>query len=107
MYLNIVFLPFLGSLVAGFFGRFLGGRGSGLITISCVGLSFFLSGLAFYEVGLGGSSTYLYLMPWLESDSFHVDWAFCFDSLTGSSSSTFHELFIFIYIFYVNLSNCG
>nr|BCY16101.1 NADH dehydrogenase subunit 5 [Trachynema groenlandicum] len=82
MYLNIVFLPLLGSLVAGFFGRFFGGRGSGLITISCVGLSFFLSGLAFYEVGLGGSSTYLYLMPWLESDSFHVDWAFCFDSLT-------------------------
>nr|YP_011007923.1 NADH dehydrogenase subunit 5 [Aureophycus aleuticus]WBP69754.1 NADH dehydrogenase subunit 5 [Aureophycus aleuticus] len=82
MYLNIVFLPLLGSLVSGFFGRFLGGRGAGLVTISCIGLSFFLSGLAFYEVGLGGSSTYLYLMPWLESDSFHVDWAFCFDSLT-------------------------
>nr|QWK44269.1 NADH dehydrogenase subunit 5 [Hedophyllum nigripes] len=82
MYLNIVFLPLLGSLVAGFFGRFLGGRGAGLVTIFCIGLSFFLSGLAFYEVGLGGSSTYLYLMPWLESDSFHVDWAFCFDSLT-------------------------
>nr|YP_011008168.1 NADH dehydrogenase subunit 5 [Egregia menziesii]WBP70069.1 NADH dehydrogenase subunit 5 [Egregia menziesii] len=82
MYLNIVFLPLIGSIVAGFFGRFLGGRGAGLVTIFCVGLSFFLSGLAFYEVGLGGSSTYLYLMPWLESDSFHVDWAFCFDSLT-------------------------
>nr|YP_009684027.1 NADH dehydrogenase subunit 5 [Lessonia spicata]QDP13851.1 NADH dehydrogenase subunit 5 [Lessonia spicata] len=82
MYLNIVFLPLLGSLVVGFFGRFLGGRGSGLVTISCIGFSFFLSGLAFYEVGLNGSSTYLYLMPWLDSDSFHVDWAFCFDSLT-------------------------
>nr|YP_448667.1 NADH dehydrogenase subunit 5 [Desmarestia viridis]AAS79053.1 NADH dehydrogenase subunit 5 [Desmarestia viridis] len=82
MYLNIVFLPLLGSIVAGFFGRFLGGRGAGLVTMFCVGLSFCLSGLAFYEVGLGGSCTYLYLMPWLESDSFHVDWAFCFDSLT-------------------------
>ncbi|CAM9114093.1 unnamed protein product [Hapterophycus canaliculatus] len=82
MYLNIVFLPLIGSFVAGFFGRFIGGRGSGLVTIFCVGLSFLLSGLAFYEVGLAGSSTYLYLMPWLESDSFHVDWAFCFDSLT-------------------------
>nr|YP_010127838.1 NADH dehydrogenase subunit 5 [Lessonia flavicans]QPP20365.1 NADH dehydrogenase subunit 5 [Lessonia flavicans] len=82
MYLNIVFLPLLGSLVVGFFGRFLGGRGSGLVTISCIGFSFFLSGLAFYEVGLNGSPTYLYLMPWLDSDSFHVDWAFCFDSLT-------------------------
>nr|YP_011008377.1 NADH dehydrogenase subunit 5 [Sporochnus bolleanus]WBP70348.1 NADH dehydrogenase subunit 5 [Sporochnus bolleanus] len=82
MYLNIVFLPLFGSLVAGFFGRFLGGRGAGLITMSCVGLSFCLSGLAFYEVGLGGSFTYLLLMPWFESDSFCVDWAFCFDSLT-------------------------
>nr|YP_009549858.1 NADH dehydrogenase subunit 5 [Cladosiphon okamuranus]AYW52572.1 NADH dehydrogenase subunit 5 [Cladosiphon okamuranus] len=82
MYLNIVFLPLLGSFVVGFFGRFLGGHGSGLISIFCVGFSFLLSGLAFYEVGLGGSATYIYLMPWLESDSFHVDWAFCFDSLT-------------------------
>nr|YP_011007958.1 NADH dehydrogenase subunit 5 [Chorda asiatica]QWK44430.1 NADH dehydrogenase subunit 5 [Chorda asiatica]WBP69789.1 NADH dehydrogenase subunit 5 [Chorda asiatica] len=82
MYLNIVFLPLLGSLVAGFFGRFLGGRGASLVTICCVGVSFLLSGLAFYEVGLAGSSTYIYLMPWFESDLFHVDWAFCFDSLT-------------------------
>jgi len=82
MYLNIVFLPLIGSVIAGFFGRFLGGRGTGMVTVCCVGLSFCLSGLAFYEVGLGGSCTYLYLMPWLESDSFHVDWAFCFDSLT-------------------------
>ena len=45
-------------------------------------LPFYLSCLAFYEVGLAGSSTYLSLMTWLESDSFHVDWAFYFDSLT-------------------------
>ena len=45
-------------------------------------LLFFLSCLAFYEVGFAGSSTYSSLMTWLESYSFHVDWAFCFDSLT-------------------------
>nr|YP_011008028.1 NADH dehydrogenase subunit 5 [Cutleria multifida]WBP69894.1 NADH dehydrogenase subunit 5 [Cutleria multifida] len=82
MYLNIVFLPLVGSLISGFFGRFLGGRGAGIITIFCLALSFCLSSLAFYEVGLGGCFTYIYLMPWFESDSFHVDWAFCFDSLT-------------------------
>nr|YP_011008415.1 NADH dehydrogenase subunit 5 [Syringoderma abyssicola]WBP70386.1 NADH dehydrogenase subunit 5 [Syringoderma abyssicola] len=82
MYLNIVFLPLFGSIAAGFFGRFLGGKGAGLVSILSVGLSWFLSCLAFYEVGLGGSPTYLRLMTWLESDFFHVDWAFCFDSLT-------------------------
>ena len=42
MYLNIVFLPLLSSFVVGFFGRFLGGRGSGIISIACVSFSFFL-----------------------------------------------------------------
>ena len=32
MYLKIVFLPLLGSIVSGFFGRFIGGRGSCFIT---------------------------------------------------------------------------
>jgi len=33
MYILLVFLPLLGSLVAGFFGRFLGYRGASLISI--------------------------------------------------------------------------
>nr|YP_010417980.1 NADH dehydrogenase subunit 5 [Sargassum polycystum]USF18198.1 NADH dehydrogenase subunit 5 [Sargassum polycystum] len=82
MYLNIVFLPLLGSIISGFFGRFIGVYGSCFITVFCVGLTFCLSCLSFYEVGLAGSGTYLSLMTWLESDSFHVEWAFCFDSLT-------------------------
>lgn len=82
MYLTIVFLPLLGAITAGFFGIFLGGRGAGIITICAVAASCVLSCLAFYEVGLGLCPTYIRLMPWLELDFFHVDWAFCFDSLT-------------------------
>lgn len=82
MYLNIVFLPLISFVVAGGFGRFLGKHGACIVTLFCVGLAFCLSSLAFYEVGLAGSSTYICLMTWLESDFFHVDWAFCFDSLT-------------------------
>ena len=76
MYLNIVFLPLFGSIVSGLFGCFLGGQGSCIITIFCASLTFFESCLAFYEVGLAGSSTYLSLMTWPESDSFNLDWAF-------------------------------
>jgi len=82
MYLNIIFAPLLGSFVAGVFGRSLGGRGASLVTLVCIGFSFCLSGVAFYEVGLAGSVTYLRLLPWLESDFFFVNWSFCFDSLT-------------------------
>ncbi|CAM9119604.1 unnamed protein product [Choristocarpus tenellus] len=82
MYLNIVFLPLLGSIATGFFGRFLGGKGASLVSTFCVGLSFCLSGIVFYEVGLAGSACYIRLITWLDVDIFHADWGFCFDSLT-------------------------
>ena len=51
MYLLLVFLPLLGTVLAGGFGRFLGFRGGALITTSCVAISFLCSMIAFYEVG--------------------------------------------------------
>ncbi|CAN0598783.1 unnamed protein product, partial [Laminaria digitata] len=82
MYLNVIFLPLFGSLIAGFFGRFLGGIGAGIVTGCSVCFSFILSCLCFYEVGFSSCPTYIRLVPWLELDFFHVDWGFCFDSLT-------------------------
>jgi NADH:ubiquinone oxidoreductase subunit 5 (subunit L)/multisubunit Na+/H+ antiporter MnhA subunit len=40
MYLLIVFLPLLGSSVAGFFGRFLGSEGTAIMTTTCVSFEF-------------------------------------------------------------------
>ena len=50
MYLNIVFLPFLGSFIGGFFGRFLGPHGSAIVTTSCIGSACLMSLVAFFEV---------------------------------------------------------
>jgi NADH-ubiquinone oxidoreductase chain 5 len=51
MYLSILILPLLGSIVAGFFGRKVGVKGSQLITCSCVLLTTILASVAFFEVG--------------------------------------------------------
>jgi len=82
MYLNIVFFPLLGSLCAGFGGRFIGPLGSGLITTSSVLFSFFLSTLAFYEVGFSGGCCYVKLLTWFNSEYLSANWGFQFDSLT-------------------------
>lgn len=82
MYLTIVLLPFFGSIIAGIFGRFIGEKGSVIITTLSVFISWGFSCLAFYEVGLASCPTYIRLATWLELDVFHVDWSFCFDSLT-------------------------
>jgi len=82
MYLNIIFLPFLGSFVGGFFGRFLGPHGAAIVTTGCIGLTCLSSMCAFYEVALAGSPCYIQLAPWIESELFNVQWGFLFDSLT-------------------------
>nr|BCT43325.1 NADH dehydrogenase subunit 5 [Musella lasiocarpa] len=82
MYLLIVFLPLLGSSVAGFFGRFLGSEGTAIITTTLVSLSSILSFLAFYEVAPGASACYLRISPWISLEMFDASWGFFFDSPT-------------------------
>nr|BCT43287.1 NADH dehydrogenase subunit 5 [Musa coccinea] len=82
MYLLIVFLPLLGSSVAGFFGRFLGSEGTAIITTTLVSLSSIFSLIAFYEVAPGASACYLRISPWISLEMFDASWGFFFDSPT-------------------------
>jgi len=82
MYLLIVMLPLMGSLSAGLFGRFLGHKGSPLITTVCLFFTLCCSLFGFYEVALLDCCVYLNLTTWMESEVLHVDWGFMFDSLT-------------------------
>lgn len=82
MYLTLVFLPLLGFISAGLFGRFLGPKGSVYITVINLFLTFVLSVFALYEVGFAGSPVYIKLCCWIDIDLFNVDWGFLFDSMT-------------------------
>jgi len=84
MYLLIVFLPLLGSSVAGFFGRFLGSEGTAIMTTTCVSFSSIFSMIAFYEVAPGASACYLRIAPWISSEMFDASWGFFGDrEVTG------------------------
>jgi NADH-ubiquinone oxidoreductase chain 5 len=82
MYLLLVFLSFIGSCLAGLFGRYLGSKGSSIITVSCLFFSLLLSFFAFYEVGLLGGVVFIRLITWMSSEVLFVDWGFMFDGLT-------------------------
>jgi NADH-ubiquinone oxidoreductase chain 5 len=82
MYINIVFLPLIGSFLSGLFGRYLGPYGAGIVTTSCVASSLFISFFAFYEVGFCGSPCYVTLLTWFNSEFLCANWGFLFDSLT-------------------------
>lgn len=68
MYLTLLFLPIFGSAVAGFLGRKIGVTGAHIITCSCLIISAFLAIVAFYEVGLCGSSVSINLISWIDSE---------------------------------------
>jgi NADH-ubiquinone oxidoreductase chain 5 len=82
MYLNLVFLPLIGSIIAGLFGRKLGPKGSSIVTVMLLFLTFLISICVFYEVGVIGSPVYIKLTTWINSETLNVDWGFMFDTLT-------------------------
>jgi NADH-ubiquinone oxidoreductase chain 5 len=68
MYLSLIFLPLLGSVVAGFFGRRVGSSGAQLITTACVVIATVLAVLAFYEVGICDIPVDIHLFRWIDSE---------------------------------------
>ena len=81
-YLNIIFLSLIGSLNTLLFGRFIGVRGSAIVTITCIGITMLLSYLSLYEVAFAGSPCYITLFTWFDSEMFNLSWGFLFDTLT-------------------------
>ncbi len=61
MGLIIIFLPLITALLAGFFGWFIGQKGSMFITTFGMFLSAVFSWVIFFKVGLGSLPQYLVL----------------------------------------------
>lgn len=84
MYLILIFLPLISSITAGLFGRYLGPKGSSIVTVISLITTFFVSTFIFYEVAIIGCPVYIKLIPWINSELLNADWGFLFDSLTAT-----------------------
>ncbi|MBN9554213.1 MAG: NADH-quinone oxidoreductase subunit L, partial [Alphaproteobacteria bacterium] len=83
MYAAIVFLPLLGSAIAGLFGRLIGARPSELVTTALLFTSAALSVVAFYDVALEGHNSIVQILPWIRSGDFAIDWTIRVDTMTA------------------------
>ena len=83
IYTAIVFLPLLGALVAGLFGRLLGPRPSELITTGLLLMSAVLSWIVFFDIGFLHHTAKVTLMRWIASGELDVSWALRIDTLTA------------------------
>ena len=79
----IIFLPLVGSLISGLFGKKVGDRNCEIITSSLVSMSGILSLIIFYEVLINDYSVNKTIFNWISSGNFNVNWSVNIDSLTS------------------------
>ncbi len=82
MELTTVFLPLLGSILAGFGGRVLRDQGSAFLTSILLSVSAVLSWWLFYDVIYGAGPRTVDIASWIEVDAFSVSWSLVVDQLS-------------------------
>ena len=83
MYSLIVFLPLLGAVIAGFFGRMIGNRGASWLTAGFVLFAAALSWVSLFQAGFGHTTAKVQVLEWVSSGALEVNWAFRIDTLTA------------------------
>lgn len=84
LYYAIVFLPLLGFLAAGLFGKQLGARTCEYITSGLMVVVAALSWVAFFTVAMGDSEPVrISVLHWVTSGELSFDWALRIDTLTA------------------------
>ena len=78
----IVFLPLIGAIIAGLFGRLIGARASELVTCGLMVSAAVLSGAVFADVLFNGPQT-VQVLDWIKSGSFEANWTLRVDMLTA------------------------
>ena len=84
LYQTIVLLPAIGAIMAGLFGRWLGHRGSEIVTCTLMVTAALLSCVAFYQVAITGNvpDGPITFFRWFDIGAFEADWALRIDTLT-------------------------
>jgi NADH-quinone oxidoreductase subunit L len=83
MYQAIVFLPLIGCVIAGLFGRAIGARPAELVTTILLFAAMVLSWIAFAWVGYGHQDARVVIATFIASGELDAEWALRIDALTA------------------------
>jgi len=79
----ILFLPLLGTVLAGFFSKIIGDKLSQIITSVLIVLCAFLSFKILYDVYVTNSTYQINIFSWIRSGNLNVSWGIYVDTLTA------------------------
>ncbi|MDC0215514.1 NADH-quinone oxidoreductase subunit L [Candidatus Pelagibacter sp.] len=79
----LIFLPLLGAILSGFFGRYLQDRNSEIITSLFVSIATIISFVILYKVMFNNYENNLIISSWINSGSLNVNWSIKIDPLSS------------------------
>ena len=83
MPLAVVFLPLVAALIAGFFGRAIGDRGSQVVTCGALLISAVLGIIVFRDILAAPGPQIIPLFQWIVAGGLSVTWSIRLDTLSG------------------------
>ncbi|MEK1873890.1 MAG: NADH-quinone oxidoreductase subunit L [Rhizobium altiplani] len=86
LYKAIVFLPLIGAIIAGLFGRGIGAKASEYVTCGLMIIAAVLSWYVFVTIGMGhheGGPIKVEVLRWIQSGGIDVSWSLRVDTLTS------------------------
>ena len=83
MYSAAIFLPLVGALIAGLFGRLIGDRGAQIVTCACLLIAAALAVPIFWQVAINGQAQTVEVLKWIDSGTLEASWALRFDTLSA------------------------
>ncbi|MFW1401601.1 hypothetical protein ACEV76_24945, partial [Vibrio parahaemolyticus] len=81
--LTVPLAPLAGAIVAGFFGKTVGRRGSHMVTILGVLVAFIISAMTLYSVAVDGARFNATVYEWMTLGSLKMEVGFLIDGLTA------------------------
>ena len=83
MEIALLFLPLLGSIISGFFSKYISDRNCEIITSLFVTISAFLSLFLFYQVIVNQYENNVIIATWINSGLLNVNWSIKVDALSS------------------------
>ena len=83
MELVLIFLPLIGAILSGFFGKFIGDRTSEIITSLFISISALIACYIFYFVVFSSYENNIVIASWINSGSLNINWSIQIDTLSS------------------------
>lgn len=102
MYLLVVYFPLINFILISFFGRFIGTKGSNILSIINMFFTFLISYFIFFEVVLKGSVCFFKLFSWINIGLLNVSWGFFFDPVSSTMLIVVNTISFFVHLYSID-----